>query len=109
VEWFNTVDATYRSNLRELNETNFARFEAKLDQRVSACEARIKGLEVRMNSRFTALDEKMDSRFTTFGEKTERCFAEFSERIAHSETRMIRWMVGTILAAAAIVVAAQRL
>ena len=29
------VDATYRSDLRELNELNFARFDAKLEQRVS--------------------------------------------------------------------------
>jgi hypothetical protein len=30
VEWFNQVDATYRADLRELNELNFARFDAKL-------------------------------------------------------------------------------
>lgn len=35
VEWFNQVDATYRADLRELNEANFARFDAKLDQRVA--------------------------------------------------------------------------
>jgi len=35
VEWFNQVDATYRSDLREINELNFARFEAKLDQRIA--------------------------------------------------------------------------
>jgi len=35
VEWFNQVDATYRSDLRELNELNFARFDAKLEQRIA--------------------------------------------------------------------------
>ena len=35
VDWFNDVDLTYRSDLRELNELNFARFEAKLDQRLA--------------------------------------------------------------------------
>ncbi len=35
VEWFNQVDATYRADLRELNELNFARFDAKLEQRVT--------------------------------------------------------------------------
>ena len=35
VEWFNSVDATYRSDLRELNELNFARFDAKLEQRAA--------------------------------------------------------------------------
>ncbi len=35
VEWFNQVDATYRNDLRELNELNFARFDAKLEQRLA--------------------------------------------------------------------------
>ena len=35
VEWFNQVDATYKSELRELNELNFARFDAKLEQRLA--------------------------------------------------------------------------
>ncbi len=30
VDWFNQVDATYRSELRDLDELNFARFDAKL-------------------------------------------------------------------------------
>ncbi len=39
VDWFNQVDATYRSELRELNELNFARFEAKLGQRLGELKA----------------------------------------------------------------------
>src|SRR6059058_2489322 len=35
VEWFNQVDATYRGDLRELNELNFGRFDAKVDQRMA--------------------------------------------------------------------------
>lgn len=35
VDWFNAVDATYRSDLHQLNEQNFARFDAKLDQRIA--------------------------------------------------------------------------
>ena len=35
VDWFNAMDATYRADLRELNELNFARFDAKLEQRVA--------------------------------------------------------------------------
>ncbi len=30
MEWFNQVDFTYRTELRDLNEMNFARLEAKL-------------------------------------------------------------------------------
>jgi hypothetical protein len=35
VGWFNAVDLTYRTDLRELNELNFARFDAKLEQRLA--------------------------------------------------------------------------
>jgi hypothetical protein len=35
VNWFNQADATYRGDLRELNELNFARFDAKREQRVT--------------------------------------------------------------------------
>ena len=39
VEWFNEVDATYRSDLRELNELNFARFDAKVGERLAELKA----------------------------------------------------------------------
>ncbi len=35
VDWFNSVDATYKADLRELNELNFQRFDAKLEQRLA--------------------------------------------------------------------------
>jgi hypothetical protein len=42
VEWFNQVDATYRADLRELNELNFARFDAKLEQRLAELRAELR-------------------------------------------------------------------
>jgi hypothetical protein len=39
VDWFNAVDLTYRTDLRELNELNFARFDAKLEQRLAELQA----------------------------------------------------------------------
>ncbi|HWP37951.1 MAG TPA: hypothetical protein VNL18_10410 [Gemmatimonadales bacterium] len=39
VNWFNDVDATYRTDLRELNELNFTRFDAKLEQRLAELAA----------------------------------------------------------------------
>jgi len=41
VNWFNQVDATYRSELRDLNEVNFARLDAKLEQRAAQFEAKL--------------------------------------------------------------------
>ena len=43
VEWFNQVDATYRADLRDLNELNFARFDAKLEQRLAELRAELRG------------------------------------------------------------------
>src|SRR3989442_4942185 len=40
VDWFNQVDDTYRTDLRELNEVNFARFDAKLEQRLAELNAK---------------------------------------------------------------------
>jgi hypothetical protein len=41
VDWFNQVDATYKAELRELNELNWKRYEAKLDQRTGELRAEL--------------------------------------------------------------------
>jgi hypothetical protein len=41
VDWFNAVDLAYRTDLRELNELNFARFDAKLEQRLAELRAEL--------------------------------------------------------------------
>jgi hypothetical protein len=59
VEWFNQVDTTYRSEVRELNEANFARFrelneanygrfDAKLEQMRADLRAEIQSLKAEM-------------------------------------------------------------
>ena len=50
VDWFNQVDATYRTDLRELNELNFARFDAKLEQRVAELDAKIGRIGAELNA-----------------------------------------------------------
>ena len=42
VDWFNQMDATYRTDLREFNEINFARFDAKLEQRLAETRATLR-------------------------------------------------------------------
>lgn len=48
VEWFNQVDATYRADLRELNELNYQRFEAKLEQRIGELRAEMKDMRAEL-------------------------------------------------------------
>lgn len=35
VDWFNSMDATYRADLRELADLQYARFEARLEHRIA--------------------------------------------------------------------------
>jgi hypothetical protein len=90
VDWFNQVDATYRTDLRELNELNFARFDAKLEQRLAEYDAkweqRISALDARWEQRIAAQDAKWEQRLAGLETKWE-------QRLAHLEVRLIRWMV----------------
>jgi hypothetical protein len=42
VNWFNEADTTYRTELRELNEKNFSRFDAKLEQRLAEVKGELR-------------------------------------------------------------------
>ena len=87
VEWFNSVDATYRSDLKELNELNFARFDAKVEQRWAQLDAkleqRVAELRAEMRAGFVAADAKLE------------------QRLAELETRLTRRMFGFGVAQAA--------
>jgi uncharacterized small protein (DUF1192 family) len=79
VDWFNQVDTAYKSDLREMNELNFARFDAKLEQRIAALDAkleqRIAALDARLDQRIAALDARIDvteARLTAALEKALR-------------------------------------
>jgi hypothetical protein len=69
VEWFNQVDATYRSDLRELNESNFLRFDAKVEQRFAEQDARI-------DRRFAEFELKFEKRCSEFELKVERALRD---------------------------------
>lgn len=46
VNWMNMVDAAYRSELRELFEVHFGRFDAKLEQRVAQLDTKLERMKV---------------------------------------------------------------
>jgi hypothetical protein len=77
VEWFNQVDATYRADLRELNELNFARFDAKLEQRFAAFDAKLE-------QRFAASDAKWEHRLADVR-------AEFHRALGDTKAELIKW------------------
>ena len=53
VNWFNAVDATYKQELRDLNELNFARFDSKLEQRAAELRTEIQTGLARLEGAFS--------------------------------------------------------
>ncbi len=104
VNWFNQVDDTYRGQLRELNELNFARFDAKVEQRMSQLESsleqRVTQVEANLAQRVTQVDAKLEQRLAEFEAKLER-------RLGGLESKLMRWMfiywVGNVATTAVIV------
>lgn len=64
VEWFNLVDATYRGDLRELNELNFSRFDAKLEQRAAELRGEMQVGFARLDARIEQGLASLETRLT---------------------------------------------
>ena len=94
VEWFNMVDATYRSDLRELNELNFARFDAKVEQRWAQLDAKLEQRLAQLEQRLAQLDAKLEQRVAELR-------AEMREGFAELETKLTKRLLGFWVAQAA--------
>lgn len=87
VEWFNLVDASYRLDLKEFNELNFARFDAKLEQRVVELEARVDRVAAELDAKIERVAVELD--------------AKIERRLAELETRLTKRLFGFWIAQAA--------
>jgi len=124
VEWFNQVDATYRADLRELNELNFARFDAKLEQRVVELKAEIEGhvaaldakiervvaaLRAEIEGRIAALDAKVEQRTAELKAELRAGLAEQNVCLARQRADLMKWMfifwAGTVVPLGGLMVA----
>jgi CRP-like cAMP-binding protein len=107
VEWLNQVDAAYRSDLRELNELNFARFDAKVEQRFAQFDAKVEQRFAQFEAKVEQRFAQVDARFSQFEAKVEQRFAQFDAKLdgrvaelraeiqiglQSLETKLIRWM-----------------
>jgi DNA anti-recombination protein RmuC len=102
--WFNQVDATYRADLRELIDVHFARFDAKLEQRLAETtarlDARIDSLEARLDAKIdrvaNELDAKIDRVANELNAKIDRAANELNAKIdrtiADLRAELIKWM-----------------
>ena len=55
VEWFNAVDTTYQTQLKEVNDLNWARMQARFE----AFDARMDAIEARFDARLQKLRAEM--------------------------------------------------
>ena len=96
VDWFNQVGATYRSELRDLNALNFARFDAKLEQRIAEVKADIVVLQETLESRFDWLNHKIDAQIDAINGKmdahAESLRGYVDSRIDSLRAELIKWM-----------------
>jgi phosphate uptake regulator len=91
VDWFNMVDATYRSELRELNELNYGRFDAKLEQRVIELDAKIDRLGVELETRIDRLAVELRAEMQVGFARMDQQFAQFEATLTK---RMFVFWIG---------------
>jgi len=102
VDWFNAVDLTYRSDLRELNELNVARFDAKLERRLAELRAELRGeiaeLRAEMRGEIAGLRAEMRGEIAGLRAKMRTGFqdlrAEVNPALERVRAELLRWMFG---------------
>jgi hypothetical protein len=113
VDWFNKVDDTYRTELRELNELNFTRFDAKLEQRIAeqgatlrseiaelgvSLSAEISGLDKSLRAEISGLDKSLHSEMAGLEKSLRTEIAEtkvaLHAAIADMRADLMRWLFG---------------
>ena len=61
VDWFNNVDATYRSEFRELFDVRFSQFDAKLEQRIAEVKSEVHEVKSELQSDLHELKSELKS------------------------------------------------
>jgi hypothetical protein len=100
VAWFNQVDATYRLEFRDLFDTNFARFDAKLEQRIAELRAELRQeiaeLRAELRQEIAEVRSELQSEFRTGLAGLEgRMLARMGVlegRFGTLEGHLVRWM-----------------
>jgi hypothetical protein len=91
VDWFNAVDLTYRTDLRELNELNFARFDAKLEQRLAELRAE---LLTELRTGIAGLRAELRTEIAGQGTEIAGLRGELRTGLERVRTELLRWMFG---------------
>ena len=66
VDWCNKVDTTYRSEFRDLFDTRFGQFDAKLEQRVTEVKAELRQEMSELRTELARLEARLTLRMFLF-------------------------------------------
>ncbi len=96
VEWFNAVDTTYRQELREQNDLNWGRVEARMGQSEARFEARLGQVEARISqaeTRFEARLAESEARLRAeFHQEMTGLRADMDVGFERIRSDMVKWM-----------------
>jgi hypothetical protein len=87
VNWFNAVDATYRSELRQLNELNFQRFDAKVGERLAELRKELRG---ELRDEISRVRDAMTEMRVGLLDRV----AGVERRVSDTRAELVRWMFG---------------
>ena len=101
VDWFNAVDLTYRTDLRELNDLHWARMEARFD----AFAAELRAMETRVDGKLEQgmgeLRQEIRGLETSLDAKIDRLQSLVGRQLAETRADLVKWMfvfwAGTML------------
>ena len=98
VDWFNQVDDTYRADLREVNELNFSRFDAKLEQRLATLDAAWQGrwteLDAKLEQRLAKLEQRLAELDAKWGGRWTQLDAKLVQRLAELRVELVKELAG---------------
>jgi hypothetical protein len=96
VEWFNQVDATYRTEFRDLFETNFGRFDAKLEQRIAEVKSEfreeIAEMKGDLRQEIAELRSELHSGLASVEGRLLARLGVLEGRFGILEGRLVKWM-----------------
>jgi hypothetical protein len=98
VDWFNAVDLTYRTELRELNELNYAHFDAKLEQRLAELRAELRqemaALKSELRQDMASLWQAVHGQTSALREADAGIRGVLRAEIHAVRASLLRWMFG---------------
>lgn len=113
VDWFNAVDSTYQTQLREINDLNWERFRSEMRGVETGLRAEIKAVEQTLRTEIKAVEQTLRAEIKAVEETLRAEMKAMEERLlrqmAELKSELLKWMfiywTGTMLTVAGLLFA----